>query len=50
MGLSAPRFSLTWAYQHRLSAKHGLISTAYQPNMGLSATLLSQHGPISGAT
>jgi len=26
------------------TAYHGLISTAYQSNMGLSAALLSQHG------
>jgi len=50
MGLSAHPNSLTWAYQHRLSAYHGLISSATQPNMGLSAALLSQHGPISSAT
>jgi len=50
MGLTAALFGLTWAYQHRLSAKHGLIRTTYQPYMGLSAALVSQHGPISNAT
>jgi len=39
MGLSAPPISLIWAYQQRYSA-----------NTGLSTALLSQHGPVSGAT
>jgi len=37
MGLPEPPISLTWPNQHRLSALHGLISSATQPNMGLSA-------------
>jgi len=51
MGLSAQLTSLTWAYQQRYSAdkgltpallsQHGLISTAYLPNMGFSATPVS---------
>jgi len=50
-GISAALLSLTWPNQQRYSVKkgisealfsqHGLISTAYYPNMGLSAALLS---------
>jgi len=37
MALSAAPFSLTWTYQHSLTASHGHISSATQPFMGLSA-------------
>jgi len=60
MGLTTALLGLTSAYQHPLSALHGLISSATQPpwayqqrhsaNMGLSAALLSQHGLISSVT
>jgi len=49
MGLSAPPISLTWAYQHRLSAEQWAYQQRYSADKGLSPALLSQHGLISTA-